>query len=155
METTQIDYQGVRFSDEGIAAMVGVRQDKFVARNEINALRLKYGRAGDRTWFQAAFGLVCILGGLWLSLGLLNWLLSAGRISIGTPLGMVLLFGIGGWALWDALRSQWYFEVETSSMKRKKIGFIGAVDEAILQEFLQQARQMGYTVDVRKRARPS
>jgi hypothetical protein len=106
MEIDQIDYQGVRFSGEGIAAMVGVRRDKFVARNEINAIRLKYGRAGDRAWFQAAFGLACALAGLWLSLGFLSWLLYGGRISIGTPLGMVLLFGIGGWALWDAFSSQ-------------------------------------------------
>jgi hypothetical protein len=154
MEEIQIDYQGVRFSSKGIAAMVGVRQDKFVARNEIRKIRMIYGQAGDRTWFQAAFGLGCVLGGLWLSLGLLNWLLYAGRISIGTPLGMVLLLGIGGWALWDALRNQWHFEIKTSGMKYEKIAFSGAVDESLLLEFLQQARQMGYAIDVSKRTRP-
>jgi hypothetical protein len=153
MQETQVDYQGVRFSGEGIAAMVGVRRDKFVARSEIHAIRLKYGRAGDRAWFQAAFGLVCLLGGLWLILSFLNWLMYGGRISIGIPLGIVTLLGIGGWALWDAFRNQWYFEVKTSSMKREKITFAGSVDESILQEFLQQARQMGYVVDVSRRTR--
>ena len=152
MEATQIDYQGVRFSDEGIAAMVGARRDKFVPRREIDTIRLKYGRAGDRIWFEAAFGLVCVLAGLWLSMSFISWLFYGGRMSFLVVAGTVMLLGLGGWALWDAFREQWYFEIETSDMGLAKIGFVGSVDEKVLKDFLQHARQMGYQVDDARQA---
>jgi hypothetical protein len=76
-----------------------------------------------------------------------SWLFYGGQLSFWVVVGTVMLLGLGGWALWDAFREQWYFEIETSDMAREKIGFVGAVDQKALKDFLQHARQMGYQVE--------
>lgn len=146
MNVEQIDYLGVRISHEGFANMYGARTEKLVPRDEISQIELKYGRVGERSWFQLAFGLLCLGIAAWQFLGILIWIFGGGTLSGAGVLIMGLLLGIGGWAVWDSLRKQWYFDIETTNMKKQKIAFDGKVDDDALKAFVQQARQMGYQV---------
>lgn len=151
-EMESIRLLGVEFSRKGIASVYGARTDLFIAHDDIREIKLRYGQAGERRWLQIPLAVVILGAAVLQIVDLLRWLFFGGTRYDFQILVLVVLIGVGGWLLWDAVRKQWYMEVQTLH-KTRKLAFHEKVSEPMLQLFVQYAQQFGYSIDASELAR--
>lgn len=143
----QVKYLGIEFSRAGIKKMAGARTDRQARKEDIQGICVKYGRPGERTWFQVIVGVILLGIAIYLLLDVLTWLFVTGGTRSFMSVGPVpFLVGIGGWLVWDAVKPQYYLEV-TANTKTYKFAFERAPQAAKLKKFLELAAGLGYAVD--------
>jgi hypothetical protein len=141
-----VKYLGVEISRKGISKLYGARVERFIARDEVRELRLKRGNPGERGWLELALGVIFLgVAGLQI-LGLLSWLMNGGTQTTSNILVMLALLCFGSWLVWDATHPQWYLEVQTLE-KTYKLAFNDKIDQAVLRDFLQYGKLVGYAID--------
>lgn len=145
-KTESIKYLNVEISRKGVSKVYGARVERFIPRDEVRVLHVKYGYPGERAWLQLGLATL-LLGAAAIQIAdLLFWLLGGGTRYTSNILVLFVLIGLGGWLLWDVLHPQWYLEVHTPE-KVRKFAFNQRVDLMLFSTFLTYAKEMGYFID--------
>jgi hypothetical protein len=134
-------YQGITISERGIAEINNGERKLFVPKEQIQSIECGFGLLAEQPLPQILLGgaLSCLgLAGLWS-------FISSGLVALRWALGLLFFGAVGLWLCWEATRKGSYLQVNLANDSRK-LRFHGKVQKAELDEFINNASRLGYTV---------
>jgi len=132
-----MDYGNVSITWKRVAELDGKSVAVAIPRENIEAIRLCYGRQGERTWLQVVFAAALMVSGGVALLTVIQGTRASGVFFDWFSL-VVLMLPIGGWMLRTALTPGYYLEVVTAD-DRRKIAFAADARREEIETFLEAA----------------
>jgi hypothetical protein len=122
---------GIRITETSIDEMTGTSVAASVPREQVVALEIGYGHAGERPILTTLLGLAIAAFGLSMLWHLVTSFLFGGVVYDIEGLGLALI-PLGGWMLWAAWRRGRLLFIETRRERRRFAFARGTSDEDIL-----------------------
>lgn len=141
-----VEYLGIQFSRKGIAQVDSGKKLLFISKEQIRQIKLRDGTQAERPVFQVIVSIVVVLLGMLPLPHLISWFLTGGNAKDFEFL-MLLLIPMGLWLAYEGVKQGLYFEIVMDHDTRK-ISFQKYPQEFLLKQMIEQAKKMGYVIDV-------
>ena len=146
IESMSLEAHGIRFSNDGVSEMDGLRHAVHVRRPTIVRISICHGFQSERFWLATLLSVAILMAGIVGLVMIGQWMFRGGNLPQAiafAPIGIV----VGGWMMWSALQRGYYLKIDQNS-DRQKLRFNRAATRQELEAFLHQAEtRFGYQID--------